>query len=136
MPAAPLGPSGPRGPRYGSGLPPAGPAPRPPRGQRPPQRPVPIRQTVPARPRPRRTNPLSIVALALAVSGLPAAGAILGHVALGEVERSRGREDGREMALGAIWAGWSLTGLMLALGLMAMALTLVWWMAMLFAFAA
>lgn len=67
-------------------------------------------------PAPTRTNSLALAALILSVVGVTTCitapvGAILGHVARGQI-RERG-EEGDGMAKAAIIVGWILTGLML-----------------------
>lgn len=54
-----------------------------------------------------RTNVLAIVALILAIF-LPLVGAILGHVAMGQIKKTG--EEGRGLALAAIIIGWIFTG--------------------------
>lgn len=68
------------------------------------------------------TNTLSIVAMVLSLAGIitgitAVVGAILGHVALGQIKRTG--ENGRQFALTAIIAGWIITGLgvLLVIGL-------------------
>jgi hypothetical protein len=66
------------------------------------------------------TNTLSIVAMVLSLAGIitgitALVGAILGHVALGQIKRTG--ENGRQFALTAIIAGWIITGLGLLLGI-------------------
>lgn len=68
-----------------------------------------------------RTNTLSIASLIVAIF-FPIIGAILGHVALGQIKKTG--ESGRGLALAAVIIGWTVT----ALALMAL---FVW----LFAFA-
>jgi hypothetical protein len=60
------------------------------------------------------TNTLAIVAMVLSLAGLftgitAIVGAILGHVAMGQIKRTG--EGGRPLALTAIIAGWIITGL-------------------------
>jgi hypothetical protein len=60
------------------------------------------------------TNTLAIVAMVLSLAGIitgitAIVGAILGHVALGQIKRTG--EGGRPLALTAIIAGWIITGL-------------------------
>jgi len=60
------------------------------------------------------TNTLAIVAMVLSLAGLltgitAIVGAILGHVALGQIKRTG--EGGRPLALTAIIAGWVITGI-------------------------
>jgi hypothetical protein len=60
------------------------------------------------------TNTLAIVAMVLSLAGLltgitAVVGAILGHVALGQIKRTG--EGGRPLALTAIIAGWVITGI-------------------------
>lgn len=60
------------------------------------------------------TNTLAIVGMILSLAGLlfgitAPVGAILGHVALGQIKRTG--EGGRPLALTAIIAGWVITGL-------------------------
>jgi hypothetical protein len=59
-------------------------------------------------------NTLAIVAMVLSLAGIltgitAIVGAILGHVALGQIKRTG--EGGRQFALTAIIAGWIITGL-------------------------
>jgi hypothetical protein len=68
------------------------------------------------------TNTLAIVAMVLSLAGIitgitAIVGAILGHVALGQIKRTG--EGGRPLALTAIIAGWIITGLglLIAIGL-------------------
>lgn len=68
------------------------------------------------------TNTMAIVAMVLSLVGLVTGvtaivGAILGHVALGQIKRTG--EGGRPLALTAIIAGWIITGLglLVAIGL-------------------
>jgi uncharacterized membrane protein len=56
----------------------------------------------------KRTNVLAIVALVLAIF-VPLVGAILGHVALGQIKKTG--EEGRGIALAAVIVGWVITGL-------------------------
>jgi uncharacterized membrane protein len=56
----------------------------------------------------KRTNVLAIVALVLAIF-VPLVGAILGHVALGQIKKTG--EEGRGIALAAVIVGWVFTGL-------------------------
>jgi|GEM_PF-2511291 len=76
-----------------------------------------------ARRRPRaRTNPLAIAALILAVLLSPFA-ALFGHIALGQIARSRGRERGVipawiAVGLGYLW----LIGLVIVVGAVLVAL--------------
>lgn len=65
-----------------------------------------------------RTNTMSIVALILAIF-LPLVGAILGHVAMGQIKKTG--EEGRGLALAAIIVGWSFT----AIGVLAIVLTVL-----------
>ena len=65
---------------------------------------------------PARTNPLAIAAMVLALCGLGCGitapvGAIMGHVARGQIRRTG--EGGAGMALAGIIVGWILTGLIL-----------------------
>lgn len=60
------------------------------------------------------TNTMAIVAMVLSLAGIltgitAIVGAILGHVALGQIKRTG--EGGRPLALTAIIAGWIITGL-------------------------
>lgn len=55
-----------------------------------------------------KTNVLAIVALVLAIF-VPLVGAILGHVAMGQIKKNG--EEGRGFALAAIIIGWVFTGL-------------------------
>lgn len=55
-----------------------------------------------------KTNTLAIVSLILAFF-LPLIGAILGHVALGQIKKSG--EEGRNLALAGVIIGWVLTAL-------------------------
>lgn len=55
-----------------------------------------------------RTNVLAIVALILAIF-FPLIGAILGHVAMGQIKKTG--EEGRGLALAAIIIGWVFTGI-------------------------
>ena len=55
-----------------------------------------------------KTNTLAIVSLILAFF-LPLIGAILGHVALGQIKKSG--EEGRGLALAGVIIGWVLTAL-------------------------
>lgn len=69
-----------------------------------------------------RTNPLAIAALILAVLLSPVA-ALFGHIALGQIARSRGRERGVipawiAVALGYLW----LIGLIIIVGAVVVAL--------------
>jgi hypothetical protein len=62
------------------------------------------------------TNTMAIVAMVLSLVGIiigitAIVGAILGHVALGQIKRTG--EGGRPLALTAIIAGWIITGLWL-----------------------
>jgi hypothetical protein len=56
----------------------------------------------------KRTNVLAIVGLILAIF-FPIVGAIVGHVALGQIKKTG--EEGRGLALAAVIVGWTLTGL-------------------------
>jgi len=56
----------------------------------------------------KRTNVLAIVGLILAIF-FPIVGAIVGHVALGQIKKTG--EEGRGIALAAVIVGWTLTGL-------------------------
>jgi uncharacterized protein YacL len=56
----------------------------------------------------KRTNVLAIVGLILAIF-FPLVGAIVGHVALGQIKKTG--EEGRGLALAAVIVGWTLTGL-------------------------
>lgn len=78
-------------------------------------------------PPPVQTNSLALVALILSVLGVSTCitapiGAILGHVARGQI-RERG-EDGDGMAKAAIIVGWVITGLVL-MGILAYILIIV-----------
>jgi hypothetical protein len=66
----------------------------------------------------RRTNTLAIVGLILAFV-FPLVGAIIGHVALGQIKKSG--EEGRGLALGAVIVGWVFTGV----GILAVFLTVI-----------
>jgi hypothetical protein len=55
-----------------------------------------------------KTNTLAIIALVVAFF-VPLVGAILGHVALGQMKKSG--ESGRGVALAAVIIGWVFTGL-------------------------
>jgi hypothetical protein len=60
------------------------------------------------------TNTMAIVAMVLSLAGIitgitAIVGAILGHVALGQIKRTG--ESGRPFALTAIIAGWIITGI-------------------------
>ncbi len=66
----------------------------------------------------RRTNTLAIVGLILAFV-FPLVGAIIGHVALGQIKKSG--EEGRGLALGAVIVGWVFTGV----GVLAVFLTII-----------
>jgi hypothetical protein len=55
------------------------------------------------------TNTMAIVGLILSVVGFHLVGAILGHVALGQIKRTG--ESGRGLALAAVIIGWVLLGL-------------------------
>ena len=66
------------------------------------------------------TNTMAIVAMVLSLVGLVTGitaivGAILGHVALGQIKRTG--EGGRQLALTAIIAGWIITGLGVLIGI-------------------
>ena len=61
-------------------------------------------------------NTLAIVAMVLSIAGIftgitAIVGAILGHVALGQIKRTG--EGGRQFAITAIIVGWVLTGLII-----------------------
>ena len=56
----------------------------------------------------KRTNVLAIVGLVVAFF-VPIVGAILGHVALGQIKKTG--EEGRGLALAAVILGWVFTGL-------------------------
>jgi hypothetical protein len=56
----------------------------------------------------KRTSVLAIVGLSLAIF-FPLVGAIVGHVALGQIKKTG--EEGRGLALAAVIVGWTLTGL-------------------------
>lgn len=66
------------------------------------------------------TNSLAIVAMILSLLGMGLIGAILGHVALGQISGTADK-SGRTMALVAIWVGW----ISVALGAIAIILSLV-----------
>ena len=75
----------------------------------------------PRRPR-RRTNPLAIAALILAVLLSPVA-ALFGHIALGQIARSQGRERGTTPAWIAVGLGYLwLVGLLIIVGALLVAL--------------
>ena len=75
----------------------------------------------PRRPR-RRTNPLAIAALILAVLLSPVA-ALFGHIALGQIARSQGRERGTVPAWIAVGLGYLwLVGLLIIAGAVIVAL--------------
>lgn len=81
------------------------------------------------------TNTLAIVAMVLSLAGLitgitAIVGAILGHVALGQIKRTG--EGGRPFALTAIIAGWVITGL----GLLLLVIFIVIWIAALASYSA
>lgn len=78
-------------------------------------------RTSPRRPH-RRTNPLAIAALILAVLLSPAA-ALFGHIALGQIARSQGRERGSAPAWIAIGLGYLwLVALVIVVGAVLVAL--------------
>ncbi|WP_179873022.1 DUF4190 domain-containing protein [Microcella indica] len=78
-------------------------------------------RTPPRRPR-RRTNPLAIAALILAVLLSPVA-ALFGHIALGQIARSQGRERGTAPAWIAVGLGYLwLVGLLIIVGAVLVAL--------------
>ena len=93
----------------------------PPAAPEPPAAPAPpVQPTYPAYGQPAQgyyappTNTLAIVAMVLSLAGLltgitAIVGAILGHVAMGQINRTG--EGGRSFALTAIIAGWIITGL-------------------------
>lgn len=56
---------------------------------------------------PKSQNSLAIVALIVALVVAAPIGAILGHVALGQIKQTG--EDGAGIAKAAIWVGWGLT---------------------------
>jgi len=56
----------------------------------------------------KRTNPLAIIGLILSIF-FPVVGAIVGHVALSQINKTG--EEGRGLALAAVIVGWTLTGL-------------------------
>lgn len=66
------------------------------------------------------TNSLAIVAMILSLLGMGLIGAILGHVALGQISGTADK-SGRTMALVAIWVGW----ISVALGAIALILSFV-----------
>lgn len=79
-----------------------------------------------AGPMPRKTNGMAIASLALSIASwfvLPLIGAILGvifgHIALGQLRRSDGAEEGRGLAIAGLAVGyvnlvlWLLTGLVI-----------------------
>ncbi len=75
----------------------------------------------PRRPR-RRTNPLALAALILAVLLSPVA-ALFGHIALGQIARSQGRERGTVPAWIAVGLGYLwLVGLLIIAGAVIVAL--------------
>lgn len=135
--AAPPAPWAPEAaPTVGSGHPTEAPSPWPPAaaqsttGQQPPGYPPPPYQPPPYPPpgyppppyqtQPaggRRTNALAVVALVCSLAGVftgvsAPVGAILGHVALGQIRQSG--EEGSQLATIAIWVGWIITGLIVA----------------------
>jgi hypothetical protein len=64
----------------------------------------------------RTTNGLAIAALVSSLAGVitvisAPVGAVLGHLALREIGRTG--QDGRCLAIAAIWVGWIITGLVL-----------------------
>ena len=77
--------------------------------------------SAPRRPR-ARINPLAIAALILAVLLSPVA-ALFGHIALGQIARSRGRERGTIAAWIAVGLGYLwLVGLLIIIGAVVVAL--------------
>jgi peptidyl-prolyl cis-trans isomerase B (cyclophilin B) len=66
----------------------------------------------------RRTNTMAIVGLILAFV-FPLVGAIIGHVALGQIKKSG--EEGRGLALAAVIIGWVFT----AVAILAVVLTFI-----------
>jgi hypothetical protein len=90
-------------------------------GQAPVYQPYPGQQPFPP-PHPgvpygaRTTNGLAIAALVCSLAGVVTVisapvGAVLGHLALREVGRTG--QEGRSLAIAAIWVGWIITGLVL-----------------------
>ena len=77
---------------------------------------------------PRRTNGLAVAALVCSLAGVitvisAPVGAVLGHLAARQIAQTG--EEGGQLAKGAIWAGWIITGLYLAAccALLALAIT-------------
>lgn len=84
--------------------------------------PVPVGGYAPPPPK-NETNVFAIIGLCLVGFGLPMVGAILGHIALSQIKKTG--EDGRTLALVAVWAGWVLTGLIFLIIAISIALPLV-----------
>lgn len=92
-----------------------GPQPGP--GQAPSYQPYPGQQPYPGAPYgPATTNGLAIAALVCSLAGVitvisAPVGAVLGHLSLREIGRTG--QEGRGLAVAAIWVGWVITGLVL-----------------------